>query len=231
MAILNLVTVGEFWSPYPLDIFRTAVSHREDWPRAATMGLSAIQDYQRLLDQLACKRIPCRTVHAGHVHRHDELLISIAHPEAEAIGDFCREARRAYESPGAESYGGLMGKMNATSLFITLTIGQTVIHLPSDPPVDKVSSTGLKPCQLLKLSHHGCIDGVSEKVITSLGPREVVISAARDSHEFPSPETLALFAKMRRQDKLDFVVHYTDTPEKLPYLLFAISSDGHIYKK
>ena len=58
------------------------------------MGLSAIEDYQRLLDQLACKRIPCRTVHAGHTYSHDDLTISIAHPRSEAIDCFCREASR-----------------------------------------------------------------------------------------------------------------------------------------
>ena len=124
-----------------------------------------------------------------------------------------------------------MGMMNATSLFITLTIGSTVINLPSDPPVEELSFTSLERCRILKLSHHGCIDGVNEKLITFLQPRDVVVSAAKDSPEFPSLETLELLAKLRSQDGLDFIVHYTDTSAHLPNLLFECASDGHIQKK
>lgn len=233
LAMANLVSVGEFWTPYPLagDMFRTTIMPREDWPREAKLGLLAMADYQLLLERLADKQIPCRTVNAGQVKSHDDLLIRIAYPPPQAVDDFCRDARWAAEYPGAESYGQLMGKMNAASLFITLKVGQTVVHLPSDPPVEQISLSGLEVCQLLKLAHHGCIDGVSEALLTSLQPRAVVISAARDSGEFPSPETLALLDRKRRREGGDFAVFFTDTAAELPYLLFEIFPDGHIQKQ
>lgn len=232
-AVLDLVPVEKFWCPYPQEdrLFKTEVIPGTEWSRQEKMGIRALAAYHQLLAQVVCKKIPFESVVGGSVYRYDELVIAVAYPSSGEIDSFCHDARAVSRNPDAAGYGRLMGKMNATSLFITLNLNNTLIHLPSDPPVNKVVLSNLKRCQLLKLSHHGCIDGVNSMLFAYTKPQKVVISAARDSGEFPSSQTVELLKKAQQQDGLDFNVHYTDTSEELPYLLFEISPEGKISKK
>lgn len=227
--VIDWAAVGEFWCPYPVDKmeFRTEDNSASTWSREARLGARALATYQRLLARIADAGIRSRTVGAGDFIHKGEMTLRVAYPPAAEIAAFRAGLELLRRRPDAGGYERVMRAINATSLFLTLQLGDCIIHLPADPPAEKIVVDHLQRCKLLKLSHHGCADGVSEHLLTTTRPADVVISAARDSHEFPSPATLAMLAQMRRRG-LNFTLHRTDTEERLPYLMFNISAEGCI---
>jgi beta-lactamase superfamily II metal-dependent hydrolase len=132
--------------------------------------------------------------------------------------------KRLHDEPCEDTFAQAMQTLNRISLMLRFDIIQTTLMLPSDPGVRFIRSESFRPCNLLKLAHHGGNDGSSLAQLQQMSPKHVVITAAKDSPEFPGRQTAALLQSLRAETG-KYKLHPVDSGDQL-YLRFVITENG-----
>lgn len=82
---------------------------------------------------------------------------------------------------------------NDHSIVLRLDVGDDCVLLTGDATnwVEKELASGLDPCDVLKVGHHGSASSTSESFLEALAPKEAVISVgARNRYGHPAPSVL-----------------------------------------
>lgn len=82
--------------------------------------------------------------------------------------------------------------LNESSVVTRLTYGGLCAYLTADIPKEILEGLVDRPCQLLKISHHGSKTGTSQAIIDSVKPAVVVIQVGKNSFGHPHKEVIDL---------------------------------------
>jgi len=95
--------------------------------------------------------------------------------------------------------------LNENSIVLRLKFGQICAYLTGDITREILEGLVDKPCQTLKVAHHGSKTGTSESIIDSVKPKIAVIQVGKNYYGHPSREVLDLLdaskIKVLRNDK------------------------------
>lgn len=114
----------------------------------------------------------------------------------------------------------LNNNINNTSIVIRLINGDKHVLLSGDlynSYWENILKDSLPiRADILKLSHHGRLDSVSEELIRAISPDHVVISVSNDREDnCPDPEVIKLFNMCSENKEPNF--YFTDSVNMLPY--------------
>ena len=108
--------------------------------------------------------------------------------------------------------------LNVSSIVMRLTYGQVCTYLTGDITREILETLVDKPCQTLKVAHHGSKTGTSESIIDSVKPKIAVIQVGKNYYGHPSREVLDLLdaskIKVLRNDKDGDIVLETNGKRK-----------------
>ena len=118
--------------------------------------------------------------------------------------------------------------INNTSLRAAFTSEGKTVFLPGDTYGAFLERCGCAPCDLLKVPHHGHLDGITEKLLRKMHPAHAVISVSDDrTDDCPSPVLLD------RLKRADIAVSFTDAvqmagiePDHHSAVRFTLGSGG-----
>ncbi|HWQ59839.1 MAG TPA: MBL fold metallo-hydrolase [Candidatus Fimivivens sp.] len=93
---------------------------------------------------------------------------------------------------------------NEGSVATRFSYGETDFLLAGDLPKEESFLSNVSETEVLKLSHHGSKNSSSEKFLSLVRPKEVIISVGKNSYGHPSPEVISrvseVGALIRRTD-------------------------------
>jgi competence protein ComEC len=225
--VLNGVAVREFWCNYypPSYFWNISCAADAGWCRESKMMAAAVRDFQHTLDTISQKKIPITVIGDGVSRRLTPgAVLTGLYPGERERRQYDQILRKLYEATSEAAFAQAMKTLNGISLILRFDILLTTVLLPSDPGVESFSSESLCPCSLLKLAHHGGNDGSSAEQLRQMAPMHVVITAAKDSPEFPGRQTLALLQSLRTETG-KYKLHPVDSGDQ-PYLHFVITENG-----
>lgn len=88
--------------------------------------------------------------------------------------------------------------LNETSIVMRMVWqtkhGQSCAYFTGDIPWEILENIASKPCDLLKLAHHGSKTGTSDLVLEKINPKIAVIQVGKNSYGHPAVEVLRLLA-------------------------------------
>jgi competence protein ComEC len=161
--------------------------------------IAALNSYRFLLTSLQKQNTTVVEVDAsmGVIPLADGLLAEIIAPSAKRanllfgyLTDLYRSfPSSAYNSSFAKKTTALDAALNGFSLTLMLTYQGEKIFLPGDATPESLSGNvtfrrALKSdtlrCDVLKVAHHGQIDGVTEEFITAVSPKIIVTCSSSD---------------------------------------------------
>lgn len=90
--------------------------------------------------------------------------------------------------------------LNESSVVFRLSYGQFCAYFTGDIPMEILETLIDKPCQVLKIAHHGSKTGTSEKILDSAKPKVVIIQAGKNNrYGHPHKEVLDLLGDSQVQ--------------------------------
>lgn len=172
------------------------------------------QEFLKVLEEKGCfgkecgpGKIKVRNLYAGENLKARELVLKVIWPEKEFVA----------ERLGDGVIGGDKAVLGAktrrqTNLFSLVLLGEYkgrrfLLMGDADSEVNHkfIKNITSLPIDILKFPHHGSRNGMKEEDLLWLGPKEVVISAGKNSFGHPAGEVLEMVekvgARVRRTDK------------------------------
>lgn len=117
---------------------------------------------------------------------HDSVQVLIGTPRTLSVGSVTLRTLPTPPNPDRE---------NNASVGILLTYGRFSALFPGDAETREreywEDYAGLQPVTVLKVAHHGSINGTDVGWVSLLRPRAAVISVGKNNYRHPSPTTLA----------------------------------------
>lgn len=96
--------------------------------------------------------------------------------------------------------------LNETSYVMRLEFGENCAYLTGDIPKEILETVIDRPCDILKIAHHGSKTGTNEKVLDLAKPKTAIIQVGKNSYGHPTKEVLDLLEqrgiKILRNDLL-----------------------------
>ena len=83
-------------------------------------------------------------------------------------------------------------EINESSIVSRVTFGQFCAYLTGDIPKEIFQTLINKPCQVLKISHHGSKTGTNQDIIESVDPKVAIIQVGKNSFGHPHKEVIDL---------------------------------------
>lgn len=136
--------------------------------------------YNTLMRTVELRGIPYKTATVGQVFNLDDgIKLEVLAPPATALR-------------------GTRSDLNANSVVLRLTHGKDCMLLTGDseaPSEDQLVHDGLKPCEVLKVAHHGSEYSTTDAFLAALQPKIALISVGSDNrYGHPGPTTMARLA-------------------------------------
>lgn len=105
--------------------------------------------------------------------------------------------------------------LNDSSIVIRVTYGQICAYLTGDIPKEMLETVVDKPCQILKVAHHGSKTGTNEEVLDEVKPQIAVIQVGKNNRfGHPHKEVVDLLnskgVKILRNDESGIIEVDTD---------------------
>ena len=207
--IFQQVPVGSLFVPYPPEPF---LEGRELFPapdafRSVPLYTNALNAYRRILLRAGEQGIPITvTGPGGCLALNPELRIRILAPKPTAIQAYMELVRRAYAAEnGGPAVTDCLTKLDAmsnqTSLLLRFEMGETVFLSAADScprEWDEVPSFLFQNVNVLKLSHHGQSDSISEHFMRNM-PLEYVLTTASSDRRYncANPQVYQQLAQWR----------------------------------
>src|SRR3989344_9683546 len=85
-----------------------------------------------------------------------------------------------------------LSETNESSIVLRANFGQFCVYLTGDIPKEILETLINKPCQVLKVSHHGSKTGTNEEILNSVSPVVAVIQVGKNSFGHPTKEVIDL---------------------------------------
>lgn len=161
--------------------------------------------YNTLMRTVELRGIPYKTAAVGQVFNLDDgIKLEVLAPPATALR-------------------GTRSDLNANSVVLRLTHGKDCMLLTGDseaPSEDQLVHDGLKPCEVLKVAHHGSEYSTTDAFLAALQPKIALISVGSDNrYGHPGPRT------MERLEAAGVTIYRTDLAGGI-----RLSSDGKGWK-
>ena len=83
-------------------------------------------------------------------------------------------------------------ELNESSVVMRLEFGQFCAYLTGDIPKEILQTLVNKPCQILKVAHHGSKTGTNEEILKQVQPAVTIIQVGKNSFGHPHKEVLDL---------------------------------------
>lgn len=80
--------------------------------------------------------------------------------------------------------------LNDTSVVTRLNYGQFCAYLTGDIPKETLETLINKPCQILKIAHHGSKTGTNLEILEKAKPQVALIQSGKNSYGHPTKEVL-----------------------------------------
>ena len=82
--------------------------------------------------------------------------------------------------------------LNESSIVLRLAFGQNCAYLTGDIPKETLQGLIDRPCQILKIAHHGSKTGTNDQVLDAAKPAVAIIQVGKNSFGHPHKEVLDL---------------------------------------
>lgn len=198
--IVEQFDVRELWTNYlpPETYWGTALRHVGFLGPVSQKLVDAIDNYLQALALLRCRGAAIRQIGAtGSACWTNKLKVHFFHSEEqeEALQRQILLELLTGET-SEERLLNLDRILNQTSLRLRLEYGNSTVELPGDLNAENYAKQHPGKCTILKLSHHGHKDSMSEELLGRLMPEGVVVSVALEKGDIcPDPQILTLLEK------------------------------------
>ena len=85
-----------------------------------------------------------------------------------------------------------LSELNESSVVLRLGFGQFCAYLTGDIPKEILQTLINKPCQILKISHHGSKTGTNQEILDLVKPAVAIIQVGKNSFGHPHKEVIDL---------------------------------------
>lgn len=82
--------------------------------------------------------------------------------------------------------------LNETSIVMRLDLNSICVYLTGDIPKEILEGLVDRPCQILKVSHHGSKTGTSQEILDKANPAVAIIQVGKNSFGHPHKEVIDL---------------------------------------
>jgi len=107
-----------------------------------------------------------------------------------------------------------LSETNESSIVLRVSLGQFCAYLTGDLPKELLQPLLDKPCQVIKIAHHGSKTSTNQEIINAVSPEAAIIQVGRNSFGHPQKEVLELLqskgVKILRNDANGNVEVITD---------------------
>jgi competence protein ComEC len=188
--------IGEFWTTYlpPKVLQKKIFPQNSDWGEGVNNIILALNIYTQAFECLHKKDASIRLVQnkINFISPGQKLKIECACAEKilyqrqqEILDSFLLKTdSMKILDPGVIANLDELNKfINDTSLRLSIQYGDCVILLPGDVSAEYWMNDPPEQCSILKVSHHGHSDAVTEKLLQILQPEYAIISVSNDRQD------------------------------------------------
>jgi len=142
---------------------------------------SSAKFYQRWQKEIADKKIKVYVTKRGDKITLPGVSLEVLWPPADKLAQWQKQPPK---------------DLNVTAFVLRLDVGSKCAYLTSDEPFGVLEAILDRPCDVLKVAHHGSKTGTSEKLLEQIKPKVAIIQVGKNnSYGHPTPEVLAMLAK------------------------------------
>lgn len=142
---------------------------------------SSAKFYQRWQKEIADKKIKVYVAKKGDRITLPGVSLEVLWPPADKLAQWQKQPPK---------------DLNVTAFVLRLDVGSKCAYLTSDEPFGVLEAVLDRPCDILKVAHHGSKTGTSEKLLEQIKPKIAIIQVGRNnSYGHPTPEVLAMLEK------------------------------------
>lgn len=137
--------------------------------------------YTHWQKEIADKKIKVYVAKSGDVLTFPGVKLEVLWPPADKLEAWQKEPPK---------------DLNMTAFVLRLDVGSKCAYLTSDEPFEVLETVLDRPCDVLKVAHHGSKTGTSEKLLEQIKPKIAVIQVGKNnSYGHPTPEVLEMLEK------------------------------------
>ncbi|MEI6532510.1 MAG: MBL fold metallo-hydrolase [Candidatus Roizmanbacteria bacterium] len=166
--------------------------------------------YTQLLKEATKQKTDISPIFAGNLLTIKDITIYVLWPTKNYIKSY------ALENKKSNMYAPILDDNNY-SLIMNININQSNYLLTGDAPIEileevLINRKKTQKITILKVSHHGSLTGLSERLLDLADPTEAVISCGRNNkYKFPNKNVLKLLQShhiiIRRTDKEKDIIY------------------------
>ncbi|MDL2258695.1 MBL fold metallo-hydrolase [Eubacteriales bacterium OttesenSCG-928-K08] len=181
LALSRQVAIGQLWSNYLPPSEAAPPTHQFEGEQAIKNLTRALEDFCAALEFLRARGTKLVEIKSAQpeIKLTSSLLLNVS-CAPEPLIKLQADILDAFFTPPFETKGlfELDSFINDTSLRLTVEYEGRIIYLPGDTSASSKAQAEPKRCDILKLSHHGHKDAITQAQLNALLPEYVVVSVS-----------------------------------------------------